>query len=256
MAKINECECSSDQSSADRRKFLELVGVAGAAAGALPFSGTASAADTPPRHTTHKRPAATVGSRIASAGYQFFNTEESAFVEAAVDVLIPADAVGPGASALGVAGYIDRQLVGGYGKGDRLYLEGPFGEGTPQQGYQLPMTPAELIRAGISDVNDFARRKHTQSFDLLSAVDRAEVMAELDGNKVDLPTVPTATFFNLLLQLTIEGYFADPMYEGNKNKAAWKMIGFPGATAMYADKIEPFRNKLYATEPMGIQDLI
>jgi gluconate 2-dehydrogenase gamma chain len=68
--------------------------------------------------------------------------------------------------------------------------------------------------------------------------------------------VPTDTFFNLLLQLTVEGYFADPMYGGNKNKASWKMIGFPGATAMYADKIEPFRNRPYTAEPMSIQDLI
>ena len=147
-------------------------------------------------------------------------------------------------------------MAGSYGKGDRLYLEGPFPEGTPQQGYQLRMTPAELIRAGIADVNNYAREKYKNTFDLLSAMDRVSVMSDLDGRKVDLPTVPTDTFFSLVLQLTVEGYFADPMYGGNKNKASWKMIGFPGATAMYADKIEPFRNKPYTAEPMSIQDLI
>jgi gluconate 2-dehydrogenase gamma chain len=81
-------------------------------------------------------------------------------------------------------------------------------------------------------------------------------MTDLDEQKLELPTVPAATFFALLLQLTIEGYFADPMYGGNKDKAAWKMIGFPGADAMYMDKIEPFRGKPYTAEPMGIQDLI
>ena len=33
------------------------------------------------------------------------------------------------------------------------------------------------------------------------------------------------------------------------------MIGFPGADAMYGDLIVPYRNKLYAVDPQGIQDL-
>jgi gluconate 2-dehydrogenase gamma chain len=170
--------------------------------------------------------------------------------------LIPADSIGPGAAELGVAMYIDRQLAGSYGKGDRMYLEGPFGEGTAQQGYQLPMTPSELIRVGIADVNDYTQKQYKKTFAALSAEDRLTVVLRLDSKKVNLPTLPTETFFGLLLQLTIEGYLADPMYGGNKAKAAWKMIGFPAASAMYMDKIEPFRNKPYTAEPMGIQDLI
>lgn len=246
---------NDDRERADRRKFLKLVGVAGAAASGLPFSRPGSASEQS-KGVPHQHGSRVVGSRVTDVGYQFFNTLESAFIEAAVDALIPADSIGPGAAALGVASYIDRQMAGSYGKGDRLYLEGPFAEGTPQQGYQLRMTPAELMRAGIADVNNYAGGKYRNTFDLLSPTDRVSVMSDLDGRKVDLPTVPTDTFFNLLLQLTVEGYFADPMYGGNKNKAAWKMIGFPGATAMYADKIEPFRNRPYTAEPMSIQDLI
>ena len=250
------------QGDVGRRDFLKLfgaAGAAGAAASTLPLGGSASAdeimaataADTKHHHVT-----AATTPHVGDSGYEFFNVDESAFIEAAVDTLLPRDSTGPGAKELGVATYIDRQMAGGYGKGDRLYLEGPFGEGTPEQGYQLPMTPSELIRAGIADVNAFVQKNHKSTFDGLSAKDRAAVMAELDGKKVELPTVPTATFFGLLLQLTIEGYFADPMYGGNKDRAAWKMIGFPGADAMYADKIEPFRNKPYRAEPKGIQDLI
>jgi gluconate 2-dehydrogenase gamma chain len=68
--------------------------------------------------------------------------------------------------------------------------------------------------------------------------------------------VPTAIFFNLMYDLTMQGYFADPLHGGNKGKASWKMIGFPGIGAMYADKIEAYRNKKYMTEPMSIQDLL
>lgn len=247
----------NSQGDVGRREFLKLFGAAGTAVGTLPLTSPASAEEPgSAADMTHHDAIATAGNRAGNPGYKFFNLEESAFVEAAVDTLIPDDPTGPGARELGVAVYIDRQMASGYGKGDRLYLEGPYGAGTPEQGYQLPMTPSELIRAGIADVNAYAAERYKSGFSALGPDDRAAVMADLDGNKVDLPTVPTATFFGMLLRLTIEGFFADPMYGGNKDKAAWKMIGFPGADAMYMDKIEPFRNRPYVAEPKGIQDLI
>jgi gluconate 2-dehydrogenase gamma chain len=248
----------SNQGDVDRRDFLKLFGAAGAAATTLPLDRTASAeeavnvsADAMYHHAT-----APVTSRASNSGYEFFNVNESAFIEAAVDTLIPSDPIGPGAKELDVAIYIDRQMAGGYGKGDRLYLEGPFAEGTPEQGYQLAMTPSELIRAGIADVRAYVREKYRTDFDALSSENRVAVMTDLEGEELELSTVPAPIFFALLLQLTIEGYFADPMYGGNRDKAAWKMIGFPGADAMYMDKIGPFRGKPYTAEPMGIQDLI
>lgn len=246
------------QGDVGRRDFLKLFGAAGAAASTLPLGGSASADEmvAATADTKHHHGTAATEPHAGGSGYEFFNVDESAFIEAAVDTLIPSDSKGPGAKELGVAIYIDRQMAGGYGKDDRLYLEGPFGEGTPEQGYQLPMTPSELIRAGIADVIAYVQKTHKSTFEGLSAKDRVTVMTDLDGKKVELPIVPTETFFGLLLQLTIEGYFADPMYGGNKDGAAWKMIGFPGADAMYMDKIEPFRNKPYAADPKGIQDLI
>lgn len=240
------------QGDVGRRDFLKLFG---AAAGTLPMAGSASA-DDKMNVSTHNHAVVAEGSRAEGSGYEFFNVDEAAFVEAAVDTLIPNDSTGPGARELGVATYIDRQMASGYGKGDRLYLEGPFGEGTPEQGYQLAMTPSELIRAGIDDVSAYVREEYGTGFEILSAEDRVAVLTDLDGKRMDLPTVPTTVFFGLLLQLTIEGYFADPMYGGNKDRAAWRMIGFPGADAMYMDKIAPFRNKPYAAEPKGIQDLV
>ena len=243
---------AKSQGDVGRRDFLKLFGAAGAAASTVPLGGSASADEMVAAATGKPHHQVTDVTKSAGhSGYEFFNVDESAFIEAAVDTLIPSDSTGPGAKELGVAIYIDRQMAGGYGKGDRLYLEGPFGEGTPEQGYQLPMTPSELIRAGIADVNAYVQKNTRAPSTALSAEDRAAVMTDLDGKKVELPTVPTATFFGLLLQLTIEGYFADPMYGGNKDKAAWKMIGFPGADAMYMDKIEPFRNKPYTAEPNG-----
>jgi gluconate 2-dehydrogenase gamma chain len=250
---------SKVESRVGRRNFLKFAGVAGAAGAAastLSAAQLALATQAGPGGHIHNTVVAATRSNGATAGYEFFNMDEAAFIEAVVDTLIPSDSVGPGALELGVAIFIDRQMAGGYGKGDRLYLEGPFHEGTPEQGYQLALMPSELIRAGIADVDDYVQDKYRTTFTSLPSNDRVAVLTELDAKGLELTTVPATTFFGLLLQMTIEGYFADPMYGGNKDKAAWKMIGFPGADAMYMDKIEPFRNKPYAAEPQGIQDLI
>ncbi|MBM0106642.1 gluconate 2-dehydrogenase subunit 3 family protein [Steroidobacter sp. S1-65] len=249
MSKENDAE----PKIVNRRAWLKLFG-AGAASGVLPL-GSAAAEDSAVagHHATHA-PAVPVDEQVPV--YEFLNGDEAAFVEAAVDTLIPADDVGPGALELGVAVFIDRQLNSGYGRGDRMYLQGPFMEGTPEQGYQLRMTPSELFRNGILDVNAYLRAKYKRPFDALTNEDRIAVMTQLETGQIELPTVPTAIFFNLLYDLTMQGFFADPLYGGNKGKASWKMIGFPGIGAMYADKIEAWRNKKYMTEPMSIQDLL
>lgn len=253
MSKQNDAE----PKRVNRRALLKLVG-AGAATGALPLN-HAAATDSPHgmHHPAPKTPdPAPAPAEQATPVYQFLNGDEAAFVEAMVDTFIPADDVGPGALELGVAVFIDRQLNSGYGRGDRMYLQGPFIEGTPEQGYQLRMTPSELIRNGILDVNAYTRAKYKSPFDGLSDQDRVAVLTLLEKHEVELATVPARYFFNLMLELTMQGYFSDPMYGGNKDKAAWKMIGFPGIGVMYADKIESYRNKKYMSEPLSIQDLL
>ena len=47
--------------------------------------------------------------------------------------------------------------------------------------------------------------------------------------------VDSKSFFAMLLQNTKEGYFSDPIYGGNKDMGAWKMIGFPGAHYDYKE---------------------
>jgi gluconate 2-dehydrogenase gamma chain len=178
-------------------------------------------------------------------------------VVALVDTLIPKDEVGPGGVEAGVPIFIDRELAGAYGRGARMYLDGPFRQGTPQQGYQLPLPLAELYRVGIADLNAWCARTHGgKTFDQLSGADRATALKAIEAGQAEFAQVPARTFFSVLLQNTMEGYFADPMYGGNRNGAVWKMIGFPGAIGMYVDEIEQYRNKRYAVEPKSIQDLV
>ena len=50
--------------------------------------------------------------------------------------------------------------------------------------------------------------------------------------------MPSDVFFAHLWESTVEGFFSDPVYGGNRNMVAWRMIGFPGAYASYYDLVD------------------
>src|SRR5256885_7870774 len=130
---------------APRRRFL--IGVAGAAAvvpihalAAAPAGGTAATASAPAASAS---PAPAAAPALPD-GYQFFSTDEAAVVEAIVGTMCPADELTPDGVACGLATFMDRQLAGGFGTGERLYMDGPWLVGKPEPGYQLPLDPAGL----------------------------------------------------------------------------------------------------------------
>ena len=184
--------------------------------------------------------------------YLFFNAQEVEFIEAACERLIPADDVGPGALDAWVPNYLDKQLGGAWGAGERLYRSGPWQTGTPMQGYQLPFTPAELFHTAIRAINNELSAQRT-SFASLPAEQQDAYLKGLEAGGRDLDGVPAAAFFEMLLQMTIEGDFSDPVYGGNRDMSAWKMIGFPGAYANYYEAIDRHGVK-FEREPMSIGD--
>jgi gluconate 2-dehydrogenase gamma chain len=191
-----------------------------------------------------------------SAAYAYLNLEEQAFVEALVDHMVPADLLSPKGTDLGINIYIDRALAGGWGKGERLYMQGPWKEGVPSQGYQLPLTPAELYRAGIAAANAFCVKTYGKPFDKVTASQREEFLVGLQAGKVTFENGPPArVFFTTMYQTVMEGMFADPIYGGNQDKAGWKMIGFPGVIALHYQNIEKFRDKKYSANPVSIGDM-
>ncbi|MGE5492877.1 MAG: gluconate 2-dehydrogenase subunit 3 family protein [Actinomycetota bacterium] len=170
--------------------------------------------------------------------YGFFNRQEAAFIEAAVARLIPADDLGPGALEADVPGFMDKQLGGAWGAGERLYRSGPWQPGTPSQGYQLPFTPAELFRNALRAIDTDVRKWKGQSFASLFPADQDVYLTSLEKGERDLGGIPSKVFFETLWEMTLEGYFSDPVYGGNKNMAAWEMIGFPGAYANFYELVD------------------
>jgi len=187
-------------------------------------------------------------------GWYYFTPVEAATVEAMVDRLIPADHLSPGGKDCGCAVYIDRQLAGSFGHADRLYTKGPFHPGLPTQGYQGDLTPAGRYRLGLQALNDYTNTAYKKDFRALAVEQQDEVLTGLDGGKIKLKLkegFSSKQFFELVLQNTMEGFFADPLYGGNKNMAGWKMIGFPGARYDYRDHIDK-HNVPYPKGPVSI----
>lgn len=226
-----------DESS--RRRFLKSVGALGAAG--IP-AGTVTA-QTHGAHAAHP-PA-------SKDKYMFFTPAEVAFVDAAVARLIPADELGPGAKEAGVTYFIDQQLFGGFGTMAKMYRQGPHPEGTPQQGYQSPLTPQEVYRAAIREINQALGRP----FEKLPVAEQDETLKKLEESKLALESVPSRFFFNMLLDNTIEGFFADPIYGGNRDKAGWKLVGFPGVAAAYTAYVDK-HGVPYNAQPVSILDIL
>jgi gluconate 2-dehydrogenase gamma chain len=187
-------------------------------------------------------------------GWYYFTPGEAAAVEAIVDRFIPGDHLSPGGKDCGCAVYIDRQLAGSFGQGDRLYKKGPFMPGLPTQGYQGDLTPAGRYRLGLRALADYTHATYKRDFVALSHAQQDDVLAGLDTGKITLKLTPgfsTKEFFELVLQNAMEGFFADPLYGGNKGMASWKMIGFPGARYDYRDHIDK-HNQPYPRGPVSI----
>ena len=225
-----------------RREFLKTT-VAGGAAAAVP--------SILPESVHAQAPAAP-----AAPAYAFLNMEEAAFVEALVDHMVPADELTPKGTDIGINIYIDRALAGAWGKGDRLYMQGPWKPGVPSQGYQLPLTPAQLYRAGIEATNAYCSKTYGKPFDRLDEPQREEVLVGLSSAKIAFDSgLPVRVFWATLYQSVMEGMFSDPIYGGNRNKAGWKLIGFPGVIAVHREDIVKYRDKEFPSNPLGIADL-
>jgi gluconate 2-dehydrogenase gamma chain len=78
-----------------------------------------------------------------------------------------------------------------------------------------------------------------------------ELLHAVESGTVELEGIDTKSFFETLLKDMQEGFFADPIYGGNRDMCAWKMIGFPGARYDYRDWVGR-HNERYPYPPVSI----
>ncbi|MDH0303237.1 MULTISPECIES: gluconate 2-dehydrogenase subunit 3 family protein [unclassified Pseudomonas] len=226
------------------RQSLTLIPVATLASSGLGSAVLADSATPAPVESARPAPA---------RAYQptFFTRQEWAFVSAAVAVLIPTDALGPGAADAGVPEFIDRQLNTRYGSGGLWYMQGPFHPDAPSElGYQLKLSPQEIYRLGIAETDAWCQARFGKAFAALDPAQQQRALEALDGGQAPFASVPAATFFGMLWLNTREGFFSDPLHGGNQGLAGWKLVGFPGARADFMDWVE--RDERYPFPPVSI----
>ncbi|MDW0111472.1 gluconate 2-dehydrogenase subunit 3 family protein [Sporosarcina aquimarina] len=191
---------------------------------------------------------------MQTRGLMFFqNPEEFNVLSQATERLFPEDELGPGAIGLGVPYFIDNQLAGNYGSNAKEYMQGPFFAGEATQGYQSRLTRAEIFRQGIALMDQEANKRFDKNFTDIEGGQMDEILTDFQKNKIDMKGVSSEFFFKLLRQATLEGAYADPIYNGNANMEGWKMKGFPGHQMAYINVIED--EKFQVIEPKSISSM-
>lgn len=219
-----------------RREFLVHAAVgAGAMAGAGLVPIAAGQEHAQHSSADQKSGAETSGNAHAAhmGGEQqhaFFNREDAATVGAFAERLMPGAPGKPGATEAGVLNYIDLALAGAY------------------------VDLQDFYRRGLAQLDAYCRKAHGETFVLLSTSLQDETIAALEAGKADGFVWPTAQeFFNTLRIHTMEGMFADPMYGGNRNFSGWRLVGFPGAQAVFTTE-DMNGTQAFTREPMvGLQ---
>jgi hypothetical protein len=169
----------------------------------------------------------------------YFDPESYATVEAACERLIPAAEGHPGATALGVADYIDGLLGAFAVDPPRIWAGGPFsgrygGEASFGE-FLRPSALEELAwRTRIEGTQGIAERElngpvtgwQQEYRDGIAALgaDFATLPAADQDARID--AVPE--FKQLLYGHACEGAYGAPEYGGNRDLGGWRAIGFPG----------------------------
>lgn len=196
----------------------------------------------------------------------FFTDHEWDTIEAAAARIIPTDH-DPGAREARVIVFIDRYLSGityHYAAADGsgfLQMAGDDARAARartavfQRMYRegVRELDAEAVRHGAAD---FVRADEETQDEVLVAIsgspkptrvrlDEHEVFySRLQGN-----TDTGKSFFDTLALHVRQGFYADPVYGGNKDRVGWKVIGFPGP-----DSLKDTMDGTYTTAPYFVQE--
>ncbi|PID20452.1 dehydrogenase [Sporosarcina sp. P3] len=249
------------QNGISRRNFMKNTGLlAGGLVGGTLFGGLLTNQLQKPGESTDS---GKEDGHLLEARIFFSNSEDFLILSAATERIFPKDDLGPGAIELGVPYFIDRQLAGEWGTNAKEYMKGPFLQTgavdayenledteqdkgpnaetqipTPAVRYQTPMTRGEIFLEGVHALEKTAQEKFETNFPKLESEQQDEILLMFEEGKAKMNGVASTTFFNLLLQTTIEGAYADPVYGGNRNMDGWRMKEYPGPRMSYTAEIE------------------
>lgn len=128
----------------------------------------------------------------AGRRWRFLTEEQAATVAAMCDQIIPPDQ-DPGAVSAGGVYFIDRQLKGHYAYLQNAYLR------------------------GIEEIEQASHGKFGKRFPDLTPEQQLQLLKERENS----------SFFRMVTDHAMQGFYGDPRHGGNRDFASWKMMGIP-----------------------------
>lgn len=146
----------------------------------------------------------------------FFNSADARTIDAFAAQIIPSEEGSPGAREAGVVYYIDRALAG----------------------FMRDLQP--LYRRGLQVLSDLANGGFGAEFAALRGDQQRALVEALDARAGADPDDFGGQFYRIVREHTVQGFFGDPAYGGNRDVVGWKLVGFPGAQWGYtAEQMKP-----------------
>jgi gluconate 2-dehydrogenase gamma chain len=179
----------------------------------------------------------------------FFDARQRATAEAAMDRVIPSDEH-PGAREAGAVDFVDRYLSGVdfiSAKPDGSGFETLTGKRAEAWRQRIDILRKTYVE-GIAALDALCRTRFKANFVDLDDSRQDEALCELErageqrasaggapGEGPALQQTLTETeleFLPLLVMHTRQGFYADPIYGGNRGHVGWRAIGFPGPASL------------------------
>ena len=182
-----------------RREFLHRGAIcAGAAALPPSWARLLAAAEHSHQRTTP------VKTGIIPLPFKYLTEEQAATIETIAEQIIPADE-DPGAKWAGVVHYVDLGLAGDFTEYRSVY------------------------DAGLRRLATLTRKESEKHFAELDSATQTKILEKLEADDSREGDSPAGSeFFRLVRQHTIEGFFGDPRYGGNRDLIGWKILKFEG----------------------------
>jgi len=172
-----------------------------------------------------------------SKALTFFNDFEARTVESIAEHIIPGEGPDAGASQAGVVYYIDRTIAGFSQNLQRIYRLGlreldAFCDERYAAHYVdlVPERQDEVVELWLGPATG------EPSSGLMFGPDDVKRATEGNGSTSGLDRKLLQRLFAVIREHTVEGYFCDPVYGGNRDSVGWRLVGFPGAYWGYTAK--------------------
>ena len=179
----------------------------------------------------------------------FFDPHQRLTIEAAMARIIPSDDQ-PGAREAGAVDFADRYLSGIghiYAKPDGSGFETLTGRQAQAWRSRIEILRKRYIE-GVAALDALARESFKSEFHALKDIQQDDVLRALERSGLQSASAGGAPgegpalqqtfaeteleFLPLLVMHTRQGFYADPIYGGNKDRAGWRVIGFPGPASL------------------------